>query len=109
MHEIVRGNDERLIITLNDDAGQPYNLSGKTVTCEMRDEPEGTLLSTATVTITDAANGVLEALFSSTDTANLTEGATVYVDVKIVDNATGEITNAPIPPFRFTVVGKVTQ
>ncbi len=108
VNKIVKGNDETLIITLVDDNDQPYNLSGKSVVCEMRDKPGGSLIATASTTITDAANGVLEAKFNKTQTANITADV-VYIDVKITDNATGEVVNAPVPPFQFIVVDPVTQ
>ncbi len=107
VNKIVKGNDETLVITLVDDNNQVYNLSGKSVKCEMRDEPGGKLLIEATVDI-DAQNGVVTAKFKAADTSKLQPGNLVYVDLKITDNSTNEVFNVPTPPFKFVVVDRVT-
>lgn len=88
-----------LTVTCKDAAaGTPINLSASTVALKWRVDG-GTLVS-KTMTVTDAANGVVAYTFGSSE---LAEGIMV-AEVEITTS--GKITTS-LEPFRFSIRGRV--
>lgn len=76
------GDDEAYVFQLKDSGGSPISLVGATVECEVRDNPGGALLATATCTLTDASNGVFTVALGKDDTRAMA-GARLKYDVQI--------------------------
>jgi hypothetical protein len=69
--------------TLTDSAGAAISLSGAAIHCELRDTYAGTVLETATCTVTNAAAGIFTVGLSAAETAALTFSRCLY-DVLVI-------------------------
>lgn len=76
-------------LTLQDESGTAFDLTNRTVTCKMRERPEGPVIATATVTVDVAASGQVTVQFTDTDIDTAGEGV-FYADVLITDDVTGD-------------------
>ena len=86
----VRGDTETVQVTMTSDGSTPVNIAGRTYAAQLRTSPDiATISATATCSITDGANGVMQAVFSATSTALLSPG-NYYWDLQ--ENASGTIT-----------------
>lgn len=71
----VRGDTETVQVTMTSDGTTPVNISGRTYASQLRTSPDITAIAaTATCTITDAANGVMQVVYTATSTAALDPG-----------------------------------
>lgn len=84
----VRGDDWSIPGQLTR-SGSAVDLTGATVTAQLRRSPDGDLVATFVVTVTDAAEGELTLSLADTVTDDLRPGTYVY-DVQVVDDGTTE-------------------
>lgn len=71
----VRGDTETVQVTVTSDGSTPVDITGRTYAAQLRVNPDIAAISaTATCTVTDGANGVMQAVFSATATAALAPG-----------------------------------
>jgi len=82
--EIVRGTAWAYVITVLDET-TPENIAGRTYTSQFR-TPEGTLIATATCTITNAAAGQFSVALTDAQTLSFVSGGD-YVFSIVEDNA----------------------
>ena len=84
----VRGDTETVQVTMTSDGTTPVDITGRTYAAQMRTTPDIAAISaTATCSITDAANGVMNASFTATSTATLDPGY-YYWDLQETNGAT---------------------
>jgi len=101
----VRGDTETVQVTMTSDGSTPVNITGRTYAAQLRTTPDIAAISaTATCAITDAANGVMQAVFSATSTAALDPG---YYYWDLQENASGTITT--VLQGTVTVLADVTR
>lgn len=102
---IYRGDDFAHTLTIQDDQGDPVNVSGRTFTSQLRRYPDTTVVAaTFAVSMTNAATGVVVFSLGDTVTAGLEPGPYAY-DVQ-QDNG-GTITT--LLAGRATVAADVTR
>lgn len=71
----VRGDTETVQVTITSDGSTPVSITGRTYAAQLRSNPDIAAISaTATCTVTDGANGVMQAVFAASATADLTPG-----------------------------------
>ncbi len=110
---IVGGDTYTFTVTLTKD-GATYDLGGFTVTCSIRpDKGRENVITEHAVTITDAANGVVTLVLTSTETATLaapvlrdTTRTVLHIGDFKVDEGSSVITHCG--PFSFPVRGAIT-
>jgi len=101
----VRGDTETVQVTMTSDGSTPVNITGRTYASQLRTNPDiATISATATCSITNAANGVMQAVFSATATAALDPG---YYYWDLQENASGTITT--VLQGTVTVLADVTR
>jgi len=101
----VRGDTETVQVTMTSDGSTPVNITGRTYASQLRTNPDiATISATATCSITNAANGVMQAVFSATATAALDPG---YYYWDLQENASGAITT--VLQGTVTVLADVTR
>jgi len=84
----VRGDTETVQVTMTSDGTTPVDITGRTYAAQMRTTPDIAAISaTATCSITNAVNGVMNALFTATSTATLDPGY-YYWDLQETNGAT---------------------
>ena len=76
------GDDESYVFQLTDSGGLPIPLVGATVACEVRDNPGGTLLATASCVLTDASNGIFTVNLDK-DATRAMAGARLKYDIQV--------------------------
>lgn len=105
-HQLVIGDTyQPAIVTLEDDDGAAYNLTGATGVCQIRTEPGGTLLLSPTVSLVDAANGQFTWISAAASTASLQPQRAKYsVRLTFADATVRTIVEGPIT-IRPSVVG----
>lgn len=86
------------------DTGEPLDLTGCSVYSQMRDQPNGTLVATATTSM-NAASGDIWVTYASSATGTLTPGEYGF-DVWLVDSNSKK---HPIYTARVEIVGKYTE
>lgn len=102
---ITRGDTETIAVTITTDGTTPVDISGRTYSSQMRTTPDiAAIAATATCTITDAATGKLNAVFSAADTSTLDPG---YYYWDLQENASGTIST--ILSGTVTVLADVTR
>lgn len=83
----VRGDTETVQVTVTSDGSTPINITGRTYAAQLRTNPDiSTISATATCSVTDGANGVMQAVFSATSTAALSPGQ-YYWDLQETNGA----------------------
>lgn len=101
----VRGDTETVQVTMTSDGSTPVNITGRTYASQLRTNPDiATISATATCSITNAANGIMQAVFSATATAALDPG---YYYWDLQENASGTITT--VLQGTVTVLADVTR
>lgn len=71
----VRGDTETVQVTMTSDGSTPVDITGRTYAAQLRTNPDIAGISiSATCAVTDAVNGVMQAVFSATSTSTLTPG-----------------------------------
>lgn len=88
---IVRGDTTILTFTITDGTN-PINLTGYTFAMQLRTTPDAVGSVAFTCTVTDAANGVMTATLSSTNSATLTADESYYYDVQMTDPSSNKTT-----------------
>ena len=89
---IAQGTSFTTQLTLDDDSGNPFNLTGFTAASQARRSYYSANASIVfATTISDAANGVITLSTDANTTANVPAGRLVY-DVKITNATTGQVT-----------------
>lgn len=84
----VRGDTETVQVTMTSDGSTPVNITGRTYAAQLRTTPDISAISaTAACAITDAANGVMQAVFTATSTADLDPGY-YYWDLQETNGST---------------------
>lgn len=86
------------------DTGEPLDLTGCSVYSQMRDRPNGTLVATATTSMT-ALSGDIWVTYSSSATSSITPGEYGF-DIWLVD---GNSKKHPLYTARVEVVGVYTE
>lgn len=86
------------------DTGEPLDLTGCSVYSQMRDRPNGTLVATATTSMT-AASGDIWVTYAASATASITPGEYGY-DVWLVD---GNSKKHPLYTTRIQIIGVYTE
>jgi hypothetical protein len=104
---IVRGNDKDIIVKVTQ-RGVPIDLTDIQIFCEVKDEPGGNLLFTATVSKTNPTSGEFQVRFPKAATASLLPNRKVYFDFLFVF-PDGSEKNFPVPPVSCDVVERVTD
>lgn len=111
---IVGGDKYTFTVTLTKD-GATYVLTGFTVTCSIRPtNARENVVTDHAVTITDAANGIVTLVLSSTETAKMgapvqrdTTKTVLHIGDFKVDEGSSVITHCG--PFSFPVRGAITD
>lgn len=86
---ITRGDTETIAVTITTDGTTPVNIAGRTYTSQMRSTPDiAAIAATAVCSITDAAAGQVNVVYSATSTATLDPG---YYYWDLQENAAGVI------------------
>lgn len=71
----VRGDTETVQVTMTSDGSTPVNITGRTYASQLRSNPEiAAIAATASCSVTDGANGVMQAVYTATSTAALDPG-----------------------------------
>lgn len=71
----VRGDTETVQVTMTSDGSTPVDITGRTYASQLRTSPDiAAIAATATCSITDAANGVMQVVYTATSTAALDPG-----------------------------------
>lgn len=102
---IVQGATWSVAFTLTDSAGAAISLSGAAVHCQLRSAYGGTLLETATCTVTDAAAGQFTVVLSAAATAVLNFSECLYDVLVIYSGGTREY----VVRGKLTLVRRVTE
>ena len=100
-----RGDTCTLTVTITSDGTTPINITGRTYTSMVRQDPDSSVVSaTFTCTVTNAAAGILTMVLSASDTSVLQDG-NYFWDLQ--ENASGIITT--IMSGAFVVLPDVTR
>ncbi len=75
---VIIGDSWSLDVTLEDEDGVAFDITGMTGVCQIRSEPGSVVVATPTVAITSAAAGQFSATLSAATTANLSPGSYRY-------------------------------
>jgi hypothetical protein len=76
---LTTGDTETLSVTLQDSAGAPINITGRTYSAQVRATADSsTVLATFSCSITNAAAGTFACTLTATQTAALTPGGGVW-------------------------------
>ena len=78
-------------VDVSDASGSPKNLTGFTITSQLRKSYYSTSAVNFTINVTDPVNGIIELELDSSTTANIRAGRYVY-DVEMLENSTGTVT-----------------
>lgn len=98
--EVVRGDDETLVLTITTDGSTPVDISARTYVSTVAAEPGGAAVTTATCTVTDGANGVLTMVLTDTKTDLLTGSLYWYDLVETSGSNESTLILAPMPVVR---------
>jgi archaellin len=104
---VVRGTDKDFTVRVTK-GGNPIDLTNVSISCKVKDKPNGALLFTAIVTKTNPSQGTFKVRFPKTETQNLPPNRRVYFDFRFVF-PDGTEKNYPTPPFQAIVVERVTD
>lgn len=90
---------------MTSDGSTPVDITGRTYAAQLRTSPDiATISATATCAITNAAGGVMQAVFSAASTSTLSPG---YYYWDLQENASGTITT--VLQGTVTVLADVTR
>lgn len=102
---LVRGDTLTFTLTINDDAGSPIDITGRTYTAQVRSAPDSTTVKgTFTCTVPTGTDGKVTSVLSATASALLSPGIYFY---DLQENASGVIST--LVSGNINVVADVTR